>query len=99
MVGAMKTEARPLTTVAASVAATATPSPSSSPVIAPPGLKGVIVADTEIGDVRGAEGFYHYRQYSAVDLAQTRSLEDVWLLLVEGHLPSPAEHDAFVAEI
>ena len=31
----------------------------------PRGLKGVVVADTELGDVRGLEGFYHYRQYSA----------------------------------
>src|SRR5918994_5605656 len=36
---------------------------------APPGLEGVIVAETEVGDVRGQEGFYHYRQYSAVELA------------------------------
>jgi len=36
----------------------------------PRGLKGVVVADTEVGDVRGQEGFYHYRQYSAVDLAE-----------------------------
>jgi citrate synthase len=65
----------------------------------PRGLKGVIVADTEIGDVRGEEGFYHYRQYSAVDLAVHRSLEDVWFLLFEGHLPDAAERSAFVAEI
>ena len=36
---------------------------------APRGLKGVIVADTALGDVRGLEGFYHYRQYSAPELA------------------------------
>ena len=36
----------------------------------PRGLKGVVVADTEVGDVRGTEGFYHYRQYSAIDLAE-----------------------------
>ena len=35
----------------------------------PKGLEGVAVAETEIGDVRGKEGFFHYRQYSAVDLA------------------------------
>ena len=54
----------------------------------PPGLKGVQVTDTEIGDVRGSEGFYHYRQYSAVELAEKRSLEDVWQLLLDGSLPS-----------
>ena len=37
-----------------------------------------------IGDVRGLEGFYHYRQYNAVELAEKRSLEDVWYLLFEG---------------
>ena len=38
----------------------------------PRGLKGVIVADTALGDVRGLEGFYHYRQYSAPELAASR---------------------------
>ena len=61
----------------------------SSPAV-PPGLKGVEVTDTTIGDVRGQEGFYHYRQYSAVELAATRSLEDVWQLLLDGALPASA---------
>ena len=69
------------------------------PIVAPPGLKGVIVTETEIGDVRGQEGFYHYRQYSAIDLARHRSLEEVWHLLFEGSLPSPAELQRFEAEI
>jgi citrate synthase len=66
---------------------------------APPGLEGVIVAETQVGDVRGLEGFYHYRQYSAVELAAKRSLEDVWFLLFEGHLPSAAESRAFADEV
>ena len=53
----------------------------------PKGLEGVVVAETEVGDVRGQEGFYHYRQYNAVELAEKRTLEDVWHLLFEGHLP------------
>jgi citrate synthase len=66
----------------------------------PRGLKGVIVTETEIGDVRGLEGFYHYRQYSAVDLCEQRPLEDVWRLLFDGALPAnQAERDAFVDEI
>lgn len=63
------------------------------------GLEGVVVAETEVGDVRGQEGFYHYRQYNAVELAEKRSLEDVWHLLYEGHLPSEAEREAFAEEI
>ena len=55
--------------------------------IAPPGLKGLAVADTELGDVRGEEGFFHYRQYDAAQLARRRSLEDVWTLQVDGALP------------
>ncbi|GAA3163327.1 citrate synthase/methylcitrate synthase [Streptomyces virens] len=64
----------------------------------PRGLAGVVVADTRIGDVRGAEGFYHYRQYSAVDLARSRGFEDVWHLLVHGELPDARRAAAFAAE-
>ena len=41
--------------------------------LAPKGLEGLAVAETSIGDVRGQEGFYHYRQYSAVELAASPS--------------------------
>lgn len=57
-------------------------------LLAPPGLKGVIVADTEIGDVRGSEGFYHYRDRDAIELCRSASLEQVWLLLLDGQLPA-----------
>ncbi|MBG0851997.1 citrate synthase/methylcitrate synthase [Streptomyces spinoverrucosus] len=70
---------------------------ASIPVDVPRGLAGVVVTDTEIGDVRGLEGFYHYRQYSAVELAQTRPFEDVWHLLVHGELPDAASAAAFTA--
>ena len=67
---------------------------------APKGLEGVIVAETKVGDVRGLEGFYHYRQYNAVELAQKRPLEDVWALLFDGALPgSDLARAAFKAEI
>jgi citrate synthase len=66
----------------------------------PRGLEGVVVAETTVGDVRGLEGFYHYREYSAVDLARTRPLEDVWYLLFEGRLPATlAEREAFMREV
>ena len=66
----------------------------------PRGLHGVVVAETEIGDVRGLEGFYHYRQYSAIDLCNQRPLEDVWHLLFEGVLPKTIqEREAFVEEV
>jgi citrate synthase len=73
---------------------------TTTPLPVPPGLKGLAVTDTEIGDVRGLEGFYHYRQYSATDLARERSLEDVWQLLLDGSLPADRTgRDSFAAEV
>ncbi len=65
----------------------------------PAGLEGVVVAETTIGDVRGREGFFHYRQYSAVELAASRSIEDVWHLLFRGQLPDAAALAAFGDEL
>jgi citrate synthase len=61
----------------------------------PAGLKGVVVAETSIGDVRGDEGFYHYRQYSATALARERTFEEVWYLTQRGELPGPSELAGF----
>lgn len=66
---------------------------------APPGLAGVIAARTALGDVRGREGFYHYRQYSAIDLARERTFEEAWHLLLLGWLPDADELAAFRARI
>ena len=65
----------------------------------PPGLRGVVVTATTLGDVRGDEGFYHYRQYSAVELARTRSFSDVCALMIDGALPDPARSRRFAAEM
>jgi citrate synthase len=73
---------------------------TTTPLPVPPGLKGLAVTDTEIGDVRGLEGFYHYRQYSAVELARHRSLEEVWQLLFDGSLPGDVTaRQRFAAEV
>ncbi|RIQ13302.1 citrate synthase/methylcitrate synthase [Jiangella rhizosphaerae] len=65
----------------------------------PRGLAGVVVTETVLGDVRGREGFYHYREYSAVELAATRTFEDVWHLMLEGSLPSAAEGASFARRV
>jgi len=70
-----------------------------SPLDVPPGLNGVAVADTVIGDVRGDEGFYHYRQYDACELARTQTFEDVWFLVANGALPGLDELAAFRAAV
>lgn len=62
----------------------------------PRGLNGVSVTDTTVGDVRGEAGYYHYRQYSAVELARTQTFEDVWALMIDGSLPTD---DRFRAEV
>ena len=73
---------------------------TAGPLDVPRGLKGVVVAETEVGDVRGEEGFYHYRQYSAVDLATARPLDDVMRLMIDGALPATeAERETFAAEL
>ncbi|MEY9953194.1 citrate synthase [Leifsonia sp. EB34] len=65
----------------------------------PRGLTNVVAATTALGDVRGHEGFYHYRQYSAIDLARERTFEDAWYLLLFGELPSAEELAGFRARI
>jgi citrate synthase len=62
---------------------------------APAGLEGVVVAATNIGDVNGTKGFYHYRGYNAVELAADLSYEQVWYLLHNGQLPNEAQLKGF----
>jgi citrate synthase len=65
--------------------------------LAPRGLEGVAVAETAVGDVRGEEGFFHYRGYDATELARRCSFEQVWHLLVNGELPTDDELRTFSA--
>src|SRR5687767_4021925 len=82
---------------------TADPTPAGTTdagfVTVPRGLAKVVVTDTELGDVRGDEGFFHYRQYSAVELAEKVGFEQAWDLLFHGHLPGDNELAAFTAEV
>lgn len=50
----------------------------------PPGLAGVAVTATEIGDVLGQEGVYHYRGQLAVELARHSTFEAVASLVLDG---------------
>ncbi|MEZ3158034.1 citrate/2-methylcitrate synthase [Microbacterium sp. BWR-S6Y] len=65
----------------------------------PRGLNGVVAAETAISDVNGEAGFYHYRGHSAVDLARTRTFEDVWhLLVVDGAPHAPHDFELRIAD-
>jgi len=55
---------------------------------APAGLAGVVVAHTRIGDVRGLEGFYQYRQYDAIELSTQRTLETCGTCCSAGTCPT-----------
>lgn len=68
-------------------------------MIAPPGLKGLVVADTRIGSVRGEEGFFHYRDHDAVEVARHHSFEAAAHLLVDGALPDPSTESTFRGEL
>ncbi len=68
---------------------------AAPPVLAPPGLEGVVVSETLISDVRGEEGFFHYRGYDATELTRRCSFEQVWHLLLMGDLPDDAQLRAF----
>jgi citrate synthase len=63
------------------------PAGPPAPGLAPRGLEGVAVAETSVGDVRGEEGFFHYRGYDATELARRCSFEQVCYLLLRGDLP------------
>jgi len=72
---------------------------SSELLVAPPGLKGLIVADTEIGSVRGDEGFFHYRRYDAVEIARHQTFEAAAALLLDGELPDQQGEGTFRSEL
>jgi citrate synthase len=68
------------------------------PYEAAPGLAGVSVARTEVSDVLGRKGFYHYRGYNAVDIARRGRVEDAWHLLLRGELPTDAQRAEFARQ-
>jgi citrate synthase len=59
------------------------------------GLRGVTVASTKISDVKGAEGKLIYRGFLVKDLAENATYEEVAHLLLNEHLPSDTELQAF----
>lgn len=57
------------------------------------GLRGVVAAQSSIGDVNGIEGKLIYQGYDIHDLAEHATFEEVVYLLWNGHLPTQAELD------
>ncbi|HEX6127028.1 MAG TPA: citrate synthase [Pyrinomonadaceae bacterium] len=63
------------------------------------GLRGVVAAQSAIGDVNGEEGKLIYQGYDIHDLAEHSTFEEVIFLLWNGRLPSRAELDEHNARI
>lgn len=64
----------------------------------PPGLAGVAVAETEIGDVLGDRGYYHYRGRNAAELARSSTFERVAALVLDGTDDEPLDADRSLPE-
>lgn len=63
------------------------------------GLRGVVAAQSAIGDVNGIEGKLIYQGYDIHDLAENSTFEEVVYLLWNGRLPKQAELDEHVSQI
>ena len=72
---------------------------STSAGAAAAGLRGVVAAQSSIGDVNGDEGILIYQGYNIHDLAEHSTFEEVIFLLWNGRLPKPDELAALNADI
>ncbi len=63
------------------------------------GLRGVVAAQSAIGDVDGEQGILIYQGYNIHDLAEHSTFEEVIYLLWNGRLPSQIELEEFSSEL
>ena len=63
------------------------------------GLRGVVAAQSAIGDVNGEQGILIYQGYNIHDLAEHSTFEEVIYLLWNGRLPKSDELQALSSEI
>ena len=72
---------------------------STSAGAAAAGLRGVVAAQSSIGDVNGDEGILIYQGYNIHDLAEHSTFEEVVYLLWHGRLPKAVELAELNAEV
>src|SRR4029078_617320 len=70
-----------------------------SAAVASEGLRGVVAAQSSIGDVNGEQGILIYQGYNIHDLAEHSTFEEVIFLLWNGRLPKSDELAAFNSQI
>lgn len=63
------------------------------------GLRGVVAAQSAIGDVNGEQGILIYQGYDIHDLAEHSTFEEVVYLLWNGRLPKPDELEQHVERL
>ena len=63
------------------------------------GLRGVVAAQSAIGDVNGEEGKLIYQGYDIHDLAEHSTFEEVVFLLWNGRLPTQTELDEHTSRL
>lgn len=74
-------------------------STATEPTSATAGLRGVVAAQSSIGDVNGEEGILIYQGYNIHDLAENSTFEEVVFLLWNGRLPKADELAALESEL
>lgn len=72
---------------------------STESTAATAGLRGVVAAQSAIGDVNGEEGKLIYQGYDIHDLAENSTFEEVVFLLWNGRLPNQSELDEHTERI
>ena len=68
---------------------------TESSTAAAAGLRGVVAAQSSIGDVNGEQGILIYQGYDIHDLAENSTFEEVVFLLWNGRLPKKDELEEF----
>jgi citrate synthase len=63
------------------------------------GLRGVVAAQSSIGDVNGEQGILIYQGYDIHDLAEHSTFEEVVYLLWNGRLPNRTELDEHISKL
>lgn len=63
------------------------------------GLRGVVAAQSSIGDVNGEQGVLIYQGYNIHDLAENSTFEEVVFLLWNGRLPNQSELDELKSKL
>jgi citrate synthase len=63
------------------------------------GLRGVVAAQSAIGDVNGEKGILIYQGYDIHDLAENSTFEEVIFLLWNGRLPTHIQLEQLSSDI